>query len=236
MQITKAMVMAAGMGTRMHPLTGTMPKPLVPFAGKPLIDHVLDRLEDAGIEEVIVNVHHFADMLEAHLAKRKSPVIVISDERTRLLDTGGGVRKALPLLGSEPVITFNSDSVWTEGAGSNLRDLMAAFDPARMDALLMVADTACTIGYTGKGDFIMASDGRLARRLPSTTAPFMFAGVQIIRPSLFAEGPDGPFSTNVVWDRLIERGRLFGHRMEGVWMHVGAPDDLVKAEAFLRDL
>ena len=151
MQITKAMVMAAGMGTRMHPLTGTMPKPLVPFAGKPLIDHVLDRLEDAGIEEVIVNVHHFADMLEAHLAKRKSPVIVISDERTRLLDTGGGVRKALPLLGSEPVITFNSDSVWTEGAGSNLRDLMAAFDPARMDALLMVADTACTIGYTGKG-------------------------------------------------------------------------------------
>ncbi|PKQ09000.1 MAG: mannose-1-phosphate guanylyltransferase [Alphaproteobacteria bacterium HGW-Alphaproteobacteria-12] len=236
MRITKAMVMAAGMGTRMRPLTDTMPKPLVPFAGKPLIDHVLDRLEDAGIEEVIVNVHHFAGMLEAHLAKRKSPVIVISDERARLLDTGGGVRKALPLLGGEPVITFNSDSVWTEGPGSSLRDLMAAFDPERMDALLMIADTARTIGYTGDGDFVMAPDGRLARRQPSTTAPFMFAGVQIIRPSLFAEGPDGPFSTNIVWDRLIERGRLFGHRMGGVWMHVGAPDDLVKAEAFLRDL
>lgn len=230
------MVMAAGKGTRMRPLTDSMPKPLVPFAGKPLIDHVLDRLEEAGIEEVIVNVHHFADMLEAHLAKRKGPRIVISDERAQLLDTGGGAKKALSLLGAEPVITFNSDSVWVESLGSNLRDLMAAFDPARMDALLMIADASRTIGYVGRGDFTMDAFGALARRIPATTAPFMFAGVQIIRPELFAEGPDGPFSTNLVWDRLIEKGRLFGHRMGGVWMHVGAPDDLAEAEAFLRDL
>ncbi|MDP1626235.1 nucleotidyltransferase family protein [Parvibaculum sp.] len=236
MKIAKAMVMAAGKGTRMRPLTDTMPKPLVPFAGKPLIDHVLDRLEEAGIEEAIVNVHHFADMLEAHLSKRKSPRIVISDERAALLDTGGGAKKALPLLGDEPIITFNSDSVWIEGLGSNLRDLMAAFDPGRMDALLMIADAARTIGYVGRGDFTMDPYGLLARREPSTTVPFMFAGVQIVKPSLFADGPDGPFSTNLIWDRLIEKGTLFGHRMGGVWMHVGAPDDLAEAEAFLRDL
>lgn len=230
------MVMAAGKGTRMRPLTDTMPKPLVPFAGKPLIDHVLDRLEEAGVEEVIVNVHHFADMLEAHLAKRKGPRIVISDERAQLLDTGGGAKKALSLLGSEPIITFNSDSVWVESLGSNLKDLMAAFDPGRMDALLMIADASRTIGYVGRGDFTMDPFGALARRVPATTAPFMFAGVQIIRPELFEEGPDGPFSTNLVWDRLIEKHRLFGHRMGGVWMHVGAPDDLAEAEAFLRDL
>lgn len=230
------MVMAAGKGTRMRPLTDTMPKPLVPFAGKPLIDHVLDRLEEAGVEEVIVNVHHFADMLEAHLAKRKGPRIVISDERAQLLDTGGGAKKALSLLGSEPIITFNSDSVWVESLGSNLKDLMAAFDPGRMDALLMIADASRTIGYVGRGDFTMDPFGALARRVPATTAPFMFAGVQIIRPELFEEGPDGPFSTNLVWDWLIEKHRLFGHRMGGVWMHVGAPDDLAEAEAFLRDL
>lgn len=236
MKIAKAMVMAAGKGTRMRPLTDTMPKPLVPFAGKPLIDHVLDRLEEAGIEEVIVNVHHFADMLEAHLATRKTPRIVISDERAALLDTGGGAKKALPLLGDEPIITFNSDSVWIEGLGSNLRDLMAAFDPERMDALLMIADAARTIGYVGRGDFTMDPYGLLARREPSTTVPFMFAGVQIVKPALFADGPDGPFSTNLIWDRLIEKGTLFGHRMGGVWMHVGAPDDLAEAESFLRDL
>lgn len=236
MKIAKAMVMAAGKGTRMRPLTDTMPKPLVPFAGKPLIDHVLDRLEEAGIEEAIVNVHHFADMLEAHLATRKTPRIVISDERAALLDTGGGAKKALPLLGDEPIITFNSDSVWIEGLGSNLRDLMAAFDPERMDALLMIADAARTIGYVGRGDFTMDPYGLLARREPSTTVPFMFAGVQIVKPALFADGPYGPFSTNLIWDRLIEKGTLFGHRMGGVWMHVGAPDDLAEAEAFLRDL
>lgn len=235
-RVRKAMVMAAGKGTRMRPLTDTMPKPLVPFAGRPLIDHVLDRLEEAGIEEAVVNVHHFADMLEAHLATRKSPRIVISDERAELLDTGGGTKKALPLLGDDPIITFNSDSVWTEELGSNLANLITAWDPERMDALLMIADTARTIGYVGRGDFTMDASGLLARRPPSATAPFMFAGVQILKPALFADGPEGPFSTNLIWDRLILKGRLFGHRMTGTWMHVGTPDDLAEAEAFLRDL
>ncbi|MEP0707704.1 MAG: nucleotidyltransferase family protein [Parvibaculum sp.] len=235
-RVRRAMVMAAGKGTRMRPLTDTMPKPLVPFAGKPLVDHVLDRLEEAGIEEAVVNVHHFADMLEAHLATRKSPRIVISDERAELLDTGGGTKKALPLLGEEPILTFNSDSVWAEELGSNLAELIAAWDPERMDALLMIAEAARTIGYVGRGDFNMDASGLLSRRGPSTTAPFMFAGVQIVKPALFADGPAGPFSTNLVWDRLIEKARLFGHRMTGTWMHVGAPDDLAEAEAFLRDL
>jgi len=237
MKIKRAMVMAAGKGTRMRPLTDTMPKPLVPVAGRPLIDHVLDRLEEADIEEAVVNVHHFADMLEDHLAKRKGgPRIVISDERDALLDTGGGTKKALGLLGDDPVITFNSDSVWVEGFGSNLRILAESFDPERMDALLMIADTARTIGYVGRGDFTMDPLGALARREGSSTAPHVFAGVQVIKPALFADGPDGAFSTNLVWDRLIEKDTLFGQRMTGVWMHVGAPDDLAEAEAFLRDL
>jgi MurNAc alpha-1-phosphate uridylyltransferase len=236
MKIRKAMVMAAGRGVRMRPLTDTLPKPLVRLAGKPLIDHVLDRLAEAGIEEAIVNVHHFADLLEAHLATRRQPRIVISDEREGLLDTGGGTKKALPLLGGDPVLTFNSDSVWVEGLGANLKSLIAAFDPERMDALLMIADAARTIGYVGRGDFTMDPAGKLARRGESTTAPYMFAGVQIIKPELFAGGPDGPFSTNLIWDRLIERDSLYGHRMSGTWMHVGAPDDLAEAEAFLRDL
>jgi MurNAc alpha-1-phosphate uridylyltransferase len=236
MQIKRAMVMAAGKGTRMRHLTDAMPKPLVPFMGRPLIDHVLDRLAEAGIEEVIVNTHHFADMLEEHIASRVTPRIVLSDERGQLLDTGGGAKKALPLLGDEPVITFNSDSVWVEGMGSNIRELMAAWEPARMDALLMIADAARTIGFVGRGDFHMDASGALTRRGPSETVPYMFAGVQIIRPALFADGPDGPFSTNLIWDRVISEGRLFGHRMSGTWMHVGTPEDLASAEAFCRDL
>ena len=236
MQIKRAMVMAAGKGTRMQPLTDTMPKPMVPFMGRPLIDHVLDRLAEAGVEEVIVNTHHFADMLEAHLAKRDHPRIVLSDERAQLLDTGGGAKHARALLGDEPIITFNSDSVWAEPDGTNLRDLMDAFDPARMDALLMIAASAHTIGFVGRGDFHMDDKGALARRKPDETAPCMYAGVQIIKPHLFADGPDGAFSTNLIWDRLIARGTLFGHAMQGTWMHVGSPPDLAAAEAFLHDL
>ncbi|MGB5950344.1 MAG: nucleotidyltransferase family protein [Parvibaculum sp.] len=236
MKIKRAMVMAAGKGTRMRPLTDTMPKPLVPFMGVPLIDHVLDRLEEAGIEEAIVNVHRFADQVEAHLAGRRSPRIVISDERERLLDTGGGAKQALHLLGEDPIVTFNSDSVWVEGLGSNLPGLLSAFDPERMDALLMIADAVRTIGYVGRGDFQMDGLGRLTRRGPSETVPFMFAGVQVIKPQLFAEGPDGAFSTNLIWDRLIEAGRLFGQRMSGTWMHVGTAEDLDAAEEFMRKL
>jgi MurNAc alpha-1-phosphate uridylyltransferase len=236
MKIKRAMVMAAGKGTRMRPLTDSLPKPLVPFLGRPLIDHVLDRLAEAGIEEVIVNTHHFAALLEAHIAGRIRPRIVVSPEYEALLDTGGGVKKALKLLGDEPVITFNSDSVWIEGWGSNLTRLIDSFDPDRMDALLMIADAARTIGFVGRGDFHMDPAGRLTRRGPGETVPFMFAGVQVIKPSLFADGPEGPFSTNLIWDRLIAKDRLYGLRMSGVWMHVGTPDDLASAEAYIRDL
>jgi MurNAc alpha-1-phosphate uridylyltransferase len=236
MKIKRAMVMAAGKGTRMRPLTDTMPKPLVPFRGRPLIDHVLDRLEEAGIEEVIVNTHHFAAALEAHIAPRSRPHIVISPEYDALLDTGGGVKRALALLGDDPVITFNSDSVWIEGWGSNLKRLIDGFDPARMDALLMIADAARTIGFVGRGDFHMDPEGRLTRRGSAETVPYMFAGVQVIKPGLFADGPEGAFSTNLIWDRLMATGRLYGQRMSGVWMHVGTPDDLASAEAFIRDL
>lgn len=235
------MVMAAGKGTRMQPLTNTMPKPLVPFMGRPLVDHVLDRLVEAGIEEVIVNSHHFADMLEAHVLKRSDIRIILSDERAALLDTGGGAKKAIPLLGDDPVITFNSDSVWYEGAntengtGENIRNLINAFDSEKMDALLMIADAATTIGFVGRGDFHMDKEGHLTRRGDAPMAPCMFAGVQVIKPALFADGPDGAFSTNLIWDRLIARERLFGFAMRGTWMHVGTPEDLAKSETFMRN-
>ena len=235
-QIRKAMVMGAGMGTRMAPLTDEKPKPLVPFMGKPLIDHVLARLDAAGIEEVVVNVHAHADLLEAHLKRVTSPKITLSDERAELLDTGGGVKKARPLLGEDPIFTFNSDSVWIEGRRPTLTRMMEMWDPERMDALLMIASATSTIGEVRRGDFTMDPDGSLVRRQEQTVAPFMYAGVQIIKPELFDEGPDGPFSTNLMWDNAIERGRLFGLRMEATWMHVGTPDDLADAERFLRDL
>ena len=235
-QIRKAMVMGAGHGTRMAPLTDDRPKPLVPFVGKPLIDHVLARLDAAGVEEVIVNVHAHADLLEAHLRKASSPKITISDERAELLDTGGGVKKARPLLGDDPIFTFNSDSVWIEGRRPTLTRMMEMWDPERMDALLMIASATNTIGEVRRGDFTMDPDASLVRRQEQTVAPFMYAGVQIINPALFDEGPEGPFSTNLMWDNAMERDRLYGLRMEATWMHVGTPEDLADAERFLRDL
>lgn len=235
-QIKRAMIMGAGHGTRMAPLTDDKPKPLVPFMGKPLIDHALARLAAAGVEEVVVNLHAHADLLEAHLTKITAPRIVLSDERQELLDTGGGVKKARSLLGDDPIITFNSDSVWIEGRRPTLTRMMDAWNPDAMDALLMIASAANTIGEVRRGDFTMEPDGRLMRREEQTVAPFMFAGVQIVNPTLFDEGPEGPFSTNLIWDRAIERGRLFGLRMEATWMHVGTPEDLADAERFLRDL
>lgn len=235
-QIKRAIIMGAGKGTRMAPLTDRMPKPLVPFSGRPLIDHALDRLVAAGIEEVVVNLHYMADMLEAHLKSRKDVRIILSDERDLLLETGGGVKKARPLLGDDPVMTFNADSVWVEGREPILTRMMQAWDPVRMDALLMIANATNTIGEVRRGDFTMDQDGRLTRREPSTVAPFMYAGVQIIKPPLFDKGPDGPFSTNLIWDQIKERDRLFGLRMDATWMHVGTPGDLADAETFLRDL
>jgi MurNAc alpha-1-phosphate uridylyltransferase len=229
-----AMVLAAGIGERMRPLTDRMPKPLVQVAGKPLIDHVLDRLAEAGVERAVVNVHYLADLLERHLAGRARPQIVISDERQRLLDTGGGVVKALPALGAEPFLHVNSDSIWIDGVKPNLERLIEAFDPGRMDALLLLAPLASSIGYSGLGDFNMDPDGRLHRRSEREVAPFIYAGAAILRPELFKNAPSGPFSLMLLADRAADEGRLHGLRLEGVWMHVGTPEAVAEAEAAIR--
>ena len=226
-----AMVLAAGRGERMRPLTNTIPKPLVPVAGKPLIDHVLDRLAAAGVERAVVNVHHLADQIERHLAARTKPRIVISDERRSLLDTGGGVVKALPTLGHKPFFHINSDTIWIDREKPNLLRLAAAFDSARMDALLLLAPARGSIGYAGRGDFMMAADGRLTRRVEGQTAPFVYAGAAILRPELFKDAPVGAFSLTRLFDRAEAAGRLHGLAMEGVWMHVGTPDAIAEAEA-----
>src|SRR5947209_2086100 len=223
MTIDRAMVLAAGLGTRMRPLTDTLPKPLVPVAGRALIDHVLDRLADAGVTTAVVNVHHMADAIERHLTGRARPKIVISDERGELLDTGGGVVKALPLLGDRPFFHVNSDTIWIEGVTPNLGRLAAMFDPAEMDALVLLAATATSIGYDGRGDFAMAPDGRLTRRGERQVVPFVYAGAAVLSPALFADAPKGAFSLNTLFDRAIEAGRLSGLRLEGAGMHVGAP-------------
>lgn len=235
-QVTTAMVLAAGLGTRMRPLTDTMPKPMVPLKGKPLIDHVLDRLVAGGISRAVVNVHHFADQLEQHLAARKSPAIVISDERGEVLETGGGVVKALPLLGDAPFLIHNSDSVWIESIGSNIARLIRAFDPERMDSLMLLTLGATSLGYDGHGDFAMDQNGLLQRRSEQRESPFVFTGVSIAHPRLFENAPPGRFSLNVLWDRAIAAGRLYGMRLDGVWMHVGTPQSVEEAEQWIDRL
>lgn len=232
---TSAFVLAAGKGERMRPLTATIPKPLVPLGGKPLIDHVLDRLATAGIKKAVVNIHYLADKIEQHLAHRAKPQIVISDERKNLLDTGGGVLHALPQLGKDPFVIHNSDSVWIEGLGSNLNRLLNAWDETTMDSLMLVAPLAASIGYDGRGDFQMDPMGRLTRQSGPKMAPFVFAGVSIAHPRLFESAPAGPFSLNKLWNQAIERERLFGLRLEGIWMHVGTPEALAEAEAALME-
>ena len=235
MQIDRAMVLAAGLGKRMRPLTDKLPKPLVRVTGRALIDHVLDRLADAGVATAVVNVHHMADAIEAHLKGRTRPKIVISDERGTLLDTGGGVVRALPLLGQKPFFHVNSDTIWIEGVTPNFTRLAAMFDPAEMDAVVLLAATAASIGYEGRGDFAMAPDGRLKRRSEREVVPFVYAGAAVLAPSLFAGAPAGAFSLNRMFDRAIEAGRLFGLRLEGTWMHVGTPAAIQAAEAAIME-
>ncbi len=229
-----AMVLAAGLGTRMRPLTEHRPKPLVEVAGRALIDHVLDRLAEAGVERAVVNVHHFAEQIECHLAARKKPQITISDERGLLLGTGGGVRKALPVLGDAPFLHINSDTLWIDGVKPNLARLADTFDPAGMDALLLLASTTGSIGYAGRGDFGMAPDGRLRRRAEREVAPFVYAGAAILSRALFDHAPEGGFSLTDLFDRAAEQGRLHGLRLEGLWMHVGTPDAIALAENAIR--
>jgi MurNAc alpha-1-phosphate uridylyltransferase len=231
-----AMVLAAGLGERMRPLTLRIPKPLVPLAGRALIDHVLDRLASAGVATAIVNVHYLPEQLEAHLVGRQGrlPEVAISDERGVLLDTGGGAKKALHLLGHGPFFIHNADSVWSEGATPALSRMLRTWNPAAMDCLLLLAPVATSIGYAARGDFSMAPDGRLARRGDGEVVPFAFAGVSLCDARLFEGAPDGRFSLNLLWDRALAKGRLYGVRLDGCWMHVGTPDALAEAESLFE--
>jgi MurNAc alpha-1-phosphate uridylyltransferase len=231
----RAMVLAAGLGTRMRPLTNHIPKPLVNVHGKPLIDHVIDRLAGAGVELVVVNVHHHAGLLREHLAKRRDVEIRISDESDRVLGSGGGIFKALSLFDGGPFFVHNADSIWVEGYGQALARMMVRWNAEEMDALLLVASLVNAIGYEGSGDFLMDADGRLSRVPEQRLSPFAFPGVQIVHPRFFEGCSAGDFSINPLWDRAIARGRLFGMRLDGVWMHVGTPDALAQTEEYLAD-
>lgn len=215
----------------MRPLTDSRPKPLVEVAGKALIDHVLDKLAAADVATAVVNVHYFADQIERHLASRRAPRIVFSDERPRLLGTGGGVVNALPRLGGAPFFHINSDTLWIDGVAPNLRRLAETFDPQAMDALLLLASTTDSIGYSGRGDYTMTPEGALRRRGERDVAPFVFAGVALLSPALFIGAPEGEFSLTKLFDRASEAGRLAGLRLEGRWMHVGTPEAVAQAEA-----
>jgi N-acetyl-alpha-D-muramate 1-phosphate uridylyltransferase len=227
----RAMILAAGLGTRMRPLTDHTAKPLVAVGGKALIDHVLDRLAAIGVDTAVVNVHHFADQIEQHLKARRVPKILVSDERPALLGTGGAVVKALPLLGDQPFFHINSDTIWIDGVKPNLERLAVAYDPATMDALLLLAPTATSVGYSGPGDYAMAADGRLRPRPEREVVPFVYAGVAILNPALFSSTPEGAFPLTKLFNRAAETGRLYGLRLEGVWMHVGTPEAIAAAEA-----
>lgn len=234
---TKAMVLAAGLGLRMRPLTETMPKPLVAVAGQPLLDHVLDKLAAAGVDEAVVNVHYLPDQIIDHVKARTAPKVIISDERDQVLGTGGGVVKALPLLGDAPFYHLNADTMWIDGVRPNLARLAENFDPEKMDILLLMAPTANSIGYSGKGDYEMRADGTLRRRKENQVVPFVYAGVAILSPAIFKDAPVGEFSLTQLFDRANEAERLYGLRMDGVWMHVGTPDAVRAAEdAFLASV
>ena len=218
-----AMVMAAGLGTRMRPLTATRPKPLVEVAGKPLLDHVLDRLRAAGVERAVVNVHYLPDALEAHLRGRTDLDIAISDEREQLLETGGGLVKAAPLIDCDPFLAVNSDNLWVDGPADTLRLLASQWDASRMDALLLLVPHARAGNHGGMGDFHMDPAGHLRRRGKARIAPFVFTGIQIMAKCLLEGAPEGPFSTNILWDRAIAQGRLYGAVHQGLWFDVGSP-------------
>ena len=233
--IRTAMFLSAGLGTRMRPLSLKTPKPLIPVAGKPLIDYALDAAAEAGIERAIVNVHYLADQVEAHLASRKDMEIVISDERAELLETGGAIVKARKLLGDGPVYIVNTDAFWVEAASNPFLDLASAYDGERMDDLLLLADVKRSLGYHGKGDFDRAEDGRLIRRGDNPSAPYAFAGVRITEPSLYDGEAEQPFSANLIWSRSLEKGRLYGQPLDAHWMHVGDPETLKEVEGWMAD-
>ncbi|WP_394731271.1 nucleotidyltransferase family protein [Altererythrobacter sp. GH1-8] len=226
------MVMAAGLGKRMRPLTASQPKPLVRVAGKPLIDHALDRLADAGVAKAVVNVHYLADSLEAHLKERSNPAITISDERDELLETGGGMIKAQSNL-PDPFFCLNADNIWLDGPKNAFHDLSRVWDPVRMDALLLVVPHSRAANFNGPGDFHMDTLGRLRRRQTGRIAPFIYTGIQLVSHRLLREAPEGKFSTNVLWNRAMEEDRLFGTGFTGQWFEVGTPEAIKPTEIAL---
>ncbi|MBO0663238.1 nucleotidyltransferase family protein [Jiella sp. MQZ9-1] len=226
-----AMILAAGLGKRMRPITSTMPKPLIEVRGKALIDYGLDALARNGVEKVVVNVHYLADLMRAHLRKRKDMKIVVSDETDALLDSGGGIVKALPDIGSDPFYLINADTFWIDGYRDNLDLLAELWQPERMDASLLIADMRQSYGYDGRGDFVMDPTGQLARVQEHNLSPFIYAGAAILKPELFAGRSAARFSLNAIFDTTIEADRLFGVRLDGVWITVGTPSAISMAEA-----
>ncbi|MCU6452821.1 nucleotidyltransferase family protein [Sphingomonas sp. A2-49] len=232
-----AMVMAAGLGKRMRPLTATRPKPLVEVAGKPLIDHVFDRLRSAGVRRAVVNVHYLADTLEAHVTDRFDDIeVVVSDERAQLMETGGGLVQARDLLGPAPVLVVNSDNLWIDGPVDAIKLLSHRWDDATMDALLLVVPYARANNHEGQGDFRVAADGRIVgRRKAGTAAPFVFTGIQILHPRIIRDWPEGPFSTNLFWSRAIAAGRAYAQVHQGLWFDVGTPGAIPRTEALIAN-
>jgi MurNAc alpha-1-phosphate uridylyltransferase len=230
-----AMILAAGLGTRMRPLTNTCPKPLLPVAGRPMLDLVLDHAAGAGVRRAVVNLHYLGDMIREHLARRTAPEILFSEEQPVILETGGGIVQALPLLGAEPFYVVNSDAVW---AGPNPLGVLAAdWDAARMDALLLLVPRDRARGYTRKGDFFLTAEGEAPRRRNTAeTAPLVYSGAQIISPGVFGSAPKGPFSVNLIWDKLLAAGRLRAVTYPGTWVDVGTPAGLAEADAALREV
>src|SRR5262245_28694324 len=235
-KIRTAMLLAAGLGTRMKPLTDTKPKPLIEVNGRTLVDRVLDKLATQGVTRAVVNVHHFADQMTAHLSKRKDIEIVISDERALLLETGGGVIKALPLLGDDPFFVINTDVTWATAGDTTFKRMADAYNPETMDALLLLADMGATLGFRGAGDFYLAHDGQLVRRGDRPTAPYVFAGTHITRGELLRGYKPEPFSANTYWNAMGRAGRLYGTVMAPFWMHVGDPAGRDEAEARLKTM
>jgi len=232
-----AMIMAAGLGKRMRPLTATRPKPLIEVGGKALLDHVLEKLRAAGVRKVVVNVHYLADALEAHLASRAHGLdVVISNERDLLLETGGGLVRAAPLIDADPFLALNSDNLWVDGPADTLKLLASHWDDAKMDALLLLVPLARALNHKGMGDFHMTRTGRLRRRQRSHVAPFVFTGIQMLSKRLLRDAPEGPFSTNILWDRAIEEGRCFGAVHQGLWFDVGTPKSIPLTEAALQNV
>ncbi|MDX3928450.1 MAG: nucleotidyltransferase family protein [Shinella sp.] len=236
MKIENAMVLAAGLGTRLRPITDTMPKPLVKIAGKAMIDYALDTLEEAGVDRAVVNVHHFADRVIDHLSHRASPKVIISDETARLMNSGGGLAKGLKLLGRDPVFVMNADLFWigeAPGGNSNLRRLADYFDPATMDMVLLCVALEDTTGHNGRNDFSMDARGRLSRYREGSGTPVVYAGAIAMMPSLLDDAPEDAFNLNIYFDRAIAAGRLHGLMLQGHWITVGTPDAIAEAEAAL---